>query len=161
MKIISVEQKQILDDLQTNIIFNSFRTTFIKSIIGLIVESIIPFIFLFIFYSPDINKILKYNFWKGFQFGLLTIAVSWILTWCGYFIKFHKSDQFTYTFSLSGAIFGFYLSGYWWNWNKILFRCLITEGLFFLSLLFGVFITILMNKFNIKKNYFLTKLNNK
>lgn len=53
-------------------------------------------------------------------------------------------------------LYGIYLTGYWWGWDKILYRCLVSF-LFLLGAIFvGTFITVwirnLRGYFQMKKN---------
>lgn len=146
--------KNITLKMQHDLEFNASRTIFIKSFLFLFIEVIIPFIMLFFLTSPDLNFSYHFDIKNGIYFGLLTIISIFLITYISFYFNFHKSDQFTYNISLSWMLFGIYLTGYWWEWNKILYRYLFSLFFLLIAIFIGTFITIWIRNIN---NY----LNNK
>lgn len=104
--------------------------------------------------SPDLNFTYYYD--VGIGFGLIMIVSVFLLTCIGFYLHCHEADQFTYTIALSWTLYGIYLTGYWWGWDKILYRCLVSLVFLLVSIFFGTFMTVWMRNLyeylQIKKN---------
>ncbi|WP_425380537.1 DxFTY motif-containing membrane protein [Spiroplasma endosymbiont of Stenodema calcarata] len=131
-------------EVQNDLEFHASRTVFWKSFCFLIIEAIGPFLLLFFLTSPDLNFTFHYDVGVGIGFGLTMVLTVFLLTCGGFLLKFHQADQFTYTIALSWTLYGIYLTGYWWGWDKILYRCLVALVFLLLAVFFGTFMAIWM-----------------
>ncbi|AOX43769.1 hypothetical protein S100390_v1c04260 [Spiroplasma sp. NBRC 100390] len=153
MKVIKKDNKSGVTDnnwehlppeVQNDLEFHASRTVFWKSFLFLIIEAVGPFLLLFFLTSPDLNFTRHYDVGAGIGFGLAMVLGVFLLTCAGFWLKFHQADQFTYTITLSWTLYGIYLTGYWWGWDKILYRCLVALLFLLLAIFFGTFIAVWM-----------------
>ncbi|WP_338965809.1 DxFTY motif-containing membrane protein [Spiroplasma endosymbiont of Sarcophaga carnaria] len=153
MKVIKKDNKKDVTDnnwehlpveVQNDLAFHASRTVFWKSFLFLIIEAAGPFLLLFLLTSPDLSFAYHYDVGAGIGFGLAMILGVFLLTCAGFWLKFHQDDQFTYTITLSWTLYGIYLTGYWWGWDKILYRCLVALVFLLLAVFFGTFMAVWM-----------------
>jgi len=142
-------------EMQHDLEFHASRTVFWKSFLFLIIEAVGPFLLLFFLTSPDLSFAYHYDVGIGIGFGLTMVFSAFLLTCLGFYFHFHQADQFTYTIALSWMLYGIYLTGYWWGWDKILYRCLVSFLFLLIAIFVGTFMTVWMRNlrgyFQIKK----------
>ncbi|WP_368486496.1 DxFTY motif-containing membrane protein [Spiroplasma sp. DGKH1] len=136
------DDNHLAPEVKEHLEFQSTRTVFWKSLLAIIVEGIAPFFLLFFLSSPDLSYADHYEVGGGIGFGLLYVVGVFLLTVLGFILKCHKADQFTYNITLSWTLFGFYLTGYWWGWDKVLYRCLVAMAFLLFSVFFGTFMAV-------------------
>ncbi|ALA98056.1 hypothetical protein SKUN_001173 [Spiroplasma kunkelii CR2-3x] len=143
-------------EMQHDLEFHASRTAFWKSLLFLIIEAVGPFLLLFFLTSPDLSFVYHYDVGIGIGFGLTMVFSVFLLTCLGFYFYFHQADQFTYTIALSWMLYGIYLTGYWWGWDKILYRCLVSFLFLLIAIFIGTFMTVWMRNlrgyFQIKKS---------
>ncbi|WP_425378248.1 DxFTY motif-containing membrane protein [Spiroplasma endosymbiont of Polydrusus pterygomalis] len=152
MKIIKKDNKKestnnwehLPPEMQNNLAFHASRTGFWKSFLFLIIEAIGPFLLFFFLTSPDLNFTYHFDVGVGIGFGLAIIVSVFLLTDLDFVLHCHQADQFTYTIALFWALYGIYLTGYWWGWDKILYRCLVSFLFLLIAIFFGTFISVWM-----------------
>ncbi|AGM25990.1 hypothetical protein SSYRP_v1c03960 [Spiroplasma syrphidicola EA-1] len=141
-KVENSENSHISPVVQHELDFQATRTVFWKSVLFLIIEGVAPFLVLFLLSSPDLKFAHHYEVGVGIGFGLAYIIGVFFLTLLGFIVKGHQADQFIYTTILAWTLYGLYLTGYWWTWDDILYRCLVAFGFLLVSAFFGTFLSV-------------------
>lgn len=136
-------------EVQNDLEFNASRTVFWKSFLFLIIEAVGSFLLLFFLTSPDLSFTRHYDVGAGIGFSLTMILGVFLLTCFGFWLRFHQADQFTYTITLSWILYWIYLTGYWWGWDKILYRCLVALVFLLLAVFFGTFMSVWMRNLRV------------
>ncbi|AHI53032.1 DxFTY motif-containing membrane protein [Spiroplasma culicicola] len=138
--------------------FNESRTDFWVSVLFLLLESIIPGIAIWLTIGNDFSFSLLENLPSPIAGYVALICISYLLytgiiTTALYFLKAHKSDQFTYAFSFSIILIGLILLSYVFE-NTTLFiiiKFIILLLIAIMALTIGVFITLIARNQELKR----------
>lgn len=142
------ENKKYLDEQNS---FNKkIRTNFFKSLLFLFFELFIPIGLVWCFTSNDFSFSYKVPIGISILLAFLVLIFSFSTSLLTYILKWHKTDQISYTFSLAFSLITLYLSGFWWH-QHFLYRVLLTLGVLIFAMFIGTFISFIIYNSSLKK----------
>ena len=130
----------------------NIRTKFRISFLFLVLEVMIPSLIVWLLTGNDFLFSFKMHIYIVIILLISTIIFSFLLTMLFYFLKFHKSDQFTYSISLVLTLMALYISGFWWN-DELMYRILLSFAVLFIGVVLGTIISVCFYNLELKKEY--------